>query len=91
MTMTNPIGLTKREHFAALILAAMASNTDLTTRLTIQAMAKHAVRQADILIERLDELDGELEEKIKPVEMTDEDKFHQEYYRPKFSTKFVKR
>ena len=70
--MTNPIGLTRREHYAALVLAGMASNPDLTNRLTIQAMAKHAVRQADILIERLDELDGELEEKIKPVhEMTD--------------------
>lgn len=57
-------GLTKREYFAIHILSGMSSNQDLANRLTIQKMAKHAIRTADVLIQGLEELDGEPEEKI---------------------------
>ena len=48
-----PIGLTKREHFAALILAGLWSNSDVPLDLPEGAMAKMAIDEADRLIEAL--------------------------------------
>lgn len=60
--------MSRRDQFAVMILAGMSGNQDITNRLTIQKMAKHAIRTADVLIEQLDELDGESEEKINQLE-----------------------
>lgn len=84
-------GITKREHFASLLAAGLMANPAYQDR-SLYTLVDWAIDASDRLVEKLDELDGELEEEIKPVhEMTDEDKFHQECYRPLYSTGFVKR
>lgn len=92
---TNPIGLTKREHFAALILAAMASNPDFTKSLTIPAMTGYAISQADFLIETLnggpkssDPEDLASEARWQEDKAID-DFNHREFYRPLYSTELV--
>lgn len=54
---------------------------------------KAAVATHEFIKEKLiAALDEKKDDPIAPVhEMTDEDKFHQEYYRPLYSTEFVKR
>lgn len=50
MTMTNP----KREHFAALILAGLCANLDITSaEIPLDGMSTMAINQADSLIEKL--------------------------------------
>ena len=48
-----PIGLTKREHFAALILAGMCSNSAISMDCPFEDMARTAINQADELLEQL--------------------------------------
>ena len=48
-----PIGLTKREHFSALILAGMCSNSAISMDTEIQELVRLAIGQADVLIQAL--------------------------------------
>lgn len=53
MNSTNPIGITKREHFAALILGGMYANPDFPS-LQFDEASKMAIEQADSLLEMLE-------------------------------------
>jgi len=49
----NPIGLSKREHFAALILAGITANSAINVDTPFEDLARMAIDQADTLIELL--------------------------------------
>ena len=48
----DPVGLTKREHFAALVLQGFAADPDIGNEASV--LAKHAVAWADALLEELE-------------------------------------
>lgn len=48
-----PIGLSKREHFAALILAGISANSAIYIDTPFDELARMAIDQADTLIEML--------------------------------------
>jgi hypothetical protein len=82
-----PLALSKREHFAALLLAGMCANPDFTRSVPIQAMANHAIRQAESLIEMLNGGQSSDPEDVAMAELRKDS--HQEYYRPSGSTELV--
>jgi hypothetical protein len=82
-----PLSLSKREHFAALLLAGMCANPDFTRSVPIQAMANHAIRQAESLIEMLNGGHKSAPEDLALDDLRKDS--HQEYYRPSGSTELV--
>lgn len=88
MTMTNPIGLTKREHFAALILGGMYANPEFPA-LQFDSASKMAIDQADSLIEMLEISAVKLDDMPDPEDAA-LDALREEYYRPLYSNEFVK-
>ena len=71
-----PIGLTKREHFSALILAGMCSNPDISQEVHAEELVRQAIGQADLLIQAL------AIQKDDPIDPDDKamDELRAEYY-----------
>ena len=70
------IGLTKREHFSALILAGMCSNSSISMDTEIDELVRLAIGQADVLIQAL------AIQKDDPIDPDDKamDELRAEYY-----------
>ena len=82
-------GISKREYFAALILAGLCANLDITSaEIPLDGMSTMAINQADSLIEMLN--GGPKSSNPEDLAMDELRKdFHQEYYRPSGSTELV--
>ena len=73
-----PIGLTKREHFASLILAGMCANSAISIDTEIEELVRLSIGQADVLLQALTTpttppIDPEMEalrSEYAPVEQT---------------------
>ena len=70
------IGLTKREHFSALILAGMCANSDISQEVHAEELVRQAIGQADLLIQAL------AIQKDDPIDPDDKamDELRAEYY-----------
>ena len=70
-----PIGLTKREYFAVLILSGMRANSDIDQDTHFEELSRHAIGQADVLLQALTipkapPIDPEMEELRSEFEPT---------------------
>ena len=70
-----PIGLTKREHFASLILAGMCANSAISIDTEIEELVRLSIGQADVLLQALTTpttppIDPEMEELRSEFEPT---------------------
>lgn len=92
-----PLSLSKREHFAALILGGMYANPEFL-QIQYEAAASMAIDQADTLLEMLNfsaikqEIEKTLDEMPDPDDVAMEElrkDSHQEYYRPSGSTELL--
>jgi hypothetical protein len=82
-----PLALSKREHFAALIMAGMCANPEISLYTPAGDMATTAIAQADSLIEMLNGGQSSDPEDVAMAELRKDS--HQEYYRPSGSTELV--
>ena len=91
---SGPLALSKREHFAALILAGISSNPSIDTCTSFEDLAKVAIDQADALLEMLAYSPEVIADPGSEGE-TDESQYSQgfcspeEYYRPMGASRFV--
>ncbi len=83
-----PLALSKREHFAALILAGLCANPDISIDTPADEMATTAIYQADSLIEMLNGGPKSSDPEDLAMDELRKDS-HQEYYRPFGSTELV--
>ena len=84
-----PLSLSKREHFSALILAGLWTNSDITScGLRLDEMSTMAISQADSLIEMLNGGPKSSDHEDVAMDKLRKDS-HQEYYRPSGSTELV--
>jgi hypothetical protein len=59
LTIADRVGMSKREHFAALFMAGMFANSAISLDTTSDDLAIVAIRSAEALIEKLGEADRE--------------------------------